>query len=184
LRAIPNLLTSLRLAAAPVLAWLLVEHCFRAALAVTLLAGLTDWLDGYTARKFGIAGGTGAILDPAADKILLVLLFLVLGIIGRIPSWMVGLVFARDFVIVTGVLLLRTLRGFRRFAPSLLGKISTFFQILLVLLVLVRAAAPNRIDEWLELTALALSALFTLASGADYVRRGILMARRHAPVRS
>ncbi|MGH9584332.1 MAG: CDP-alcohol phosphatidyltransferase family protein, partial [Bryobacteraceae bacterium] len=71
MRHLPNFLTLLRLAAAPFIAWLLVAQAFRPALCVALLAGLTDWLDGFAARRLGIAGKTGAILDPLADKALL-----------------------------------------------------------------------------------------------------------------
>ncbi len=183
MRYLPNFLTSLRFAAAPFIAWLLVVQDFRPALAVVLFAGVTDWLDGFTARRLGVTGKIGAILDPLADKSLLVLLFLVLGAIGRIPLWMVGLAVARDLVIITGAMLLRNLRGVRRFAPSVLGKVTTFFQIILVLMVLVHAAYPDQFNGWLALAALALSAFFTIMSGADYIRRGLIMARRHAPTR-
>ncbi|MGH9622706.1 MAG: CDP-alcohol phosphatidyltransferase family protein, partial [Bryobacteraceae bacterium] len=75
MRYLPNVLTSLRFAAAPFIAWLLVVQDFRPALGVVLFAGVTDWLDGFTARRLGVTGKTGAILDPLADKSLLVLLF-------------------------------------------------------------------------------------------------------------
>jgi cardiolipin synthase len=184
LRHLPNLLTLLRLLAAPFIAWLLVVQAFQQALAVAIFAGLTDWLDGYAARRLRVSGRTGAVLDPAADKALLVILFLVLGVIGRIPLWMVGLAVARDMTIVSGALLLRKFRGVRRFSPAILGKVSTFFQIVLVLLVLLRAAYPNAFDSRLALTALVLSALFTALSFIDYVRRGIVMARRTTPLQN
>lgn len=178
LRYLPNFLTALRLSSVPFVVWLLAARAFRPALAVAIFAGFTDWLDGFAARRLGVAGKAGAIFDPLADKALLVALFLVLGAIGRIPLWMVALAVVRDLVILTGALLLRALRDVRRFSPSLLGKVSTFFQIILVLLVLLHAAFPTRLGGWLALAALALAALFTFLSGADYIRRGIVMARR------
>lgn len=178
LRYLPNSLTVLRFLAAPFIAWLLSTKAFRPALGLVVFAGVTDWLDGLSARWFGVVSKAGAILDPLADKALLVMLFIVLGFLGRIPIWMVFLAVARDVVIVSGALLLRKFRGVRRFSPSLLGKASTFFQIVLVLLVLLNAAYPNRFIAWLGLAALTCCAFFTILSGSDYVRRGIEMARR------
>ena len=177
MRLVPNALTLFRLAAAPFLAWLLLSRAFRPALFLALIAGLSDWFDGFTARRLGVTGRTGAVLDPAADKTLLVTLFLVLGVTGRIPVWMVALAVARDVVIVTGVFLLWALRGIRHFSPAPLGKISTFFQILLVLLTLVCAAYPNGLHAVVVRISLLLSAVFTVLSGADYVRRGFMLAR-------
>lgn len=177
-RYLPNFLTLLRFASTPFVAWLLAGKAFRPALGLVVFAGVTDWLDGFSARRLGAASKIGTILDPLADKALLVTLFLVLGALGRIPIWMVSLAVARDLTIVTGALLLRRFRGVGRFSPSLLGKVSTFFQIVLVLLVLLYAACPWRLIGWLALAALVCCAFFTVISGADYVRRGIEMARR------
>lgn len=178
LRQLPSLLTLTRLAASPFLVWLVLKGEYRAALGLVLFAGLTDWFDGFAARRLGVAGRFGMVLDPLADKTMLVTLFLVMGVARLLPAWLVGLVIGRDFVIATGALLLRVFRDVRRFPPSLSGKVSTFFQIVLVLLVLVYAAFPNRFFLWLGLIALALVALFTTVSGIGYVRIGIQMARR------
>jgi len=175
LRFLPNFLTLLRLVAAPFVALLLVRTQFRAALALVFLAGITDWFDGFAARRLGVSGRTGVILDPLADKTLLVILFVVLGVIGLLPVWLVALVIVRDLVIVTGALLLRVLRNVRQFVPSTWGKVSTFFQIVLVLMVLIDAAFPNRFFLWLRNCALLLCTIFTALSGIDYVRRGILI---------
>jgi phosphatidylglycerophosphate synthase len=80
-------------------------------------------------------------------------------------------------VIVAGALLLRFFRGIRKFLPSTLGKVSTFFQILLVLLVLIRASFEYEILLWLQNIALLLCALFTIVSGLDYIRRGFEMSK-------
>jgi cardiolipin synthase len=177
---LPLLLTLLRLFSSPVLAWLLVQSRFREALVLVLIAGVTDWLDGWTARKFQVSGKTGVVLDPLADKVLLITLFVVLGLIGLLPVWMLLLGIARDLIIVIGALLLYLLRGYRQFLPSLWGKVSTFFQIVLVLLVLTHAAYPHQVLWYLQELALILSALFTIMSGLDYIRRGIRMAKRQA----
>ncbi len=167
----------------PVVAWLLLAAHFKAALGLILLAGVSDWFDGWAARRLGAAGHLGVVLDPAADKALLVTLFVVLGWMRLIPLWMFWLVIGRDLVIVTGALLVRTFRGVKTFLPSTLGKVSTFFQIVLVLLTVSNAAFPNEILFLLSFTALILSAAFTFLSGIGYVRTGIQMARwRHPSV--
>lgn len=180
IRQLPNFITILRLIVSPVLATLLCYHRFSAALGLVLFAGVTDWLDGYTARKLQVAGKAGVILDPLADKALLVTLFLALGYIRLIPLWLLCLVIVRDLVIVIGSVLLRIRRNIRRFVPSILGKVSTFFQIVFVLLVLLSATFPHQIVAWLKTTSLVLTAIFTLLSGIGYVRKGIQLARRPA----
>lgn len=178
MRQLPHLLTLIRLIAAPFIAWLLLQARFREALAAVLVAGLTDWFDGFAARRLRVTARLGAILDPLADKVLLETLFIVLGVIGLFPVWLVVLVVGRDVVIVIGALLLRWLRNIGQFLPTTLGKVSTFFQITLVLLALVNAGFPNQFFLWLRNIALVLGALFTALSGFDYVRRGIEMANR------
>ncbi len=174
---LPNLISLARLMAAPFIAWLLFAGSFRAALFVLLVAGATDWLDGYSARKMGIASRIGVVLDPLADKVLLVVVFVSLFWLGLIPFWLFVVLVGRDLVIVTGALIMRLLRNRREFVPSLLGKISTFFQILLALLAVVHAAFPYWIIEAMKITGEILAAIFTLLSGLDYVRQGIQMAR-------
>lgn len=177
LRQLPHLLTLCRLAAAPFLAWLVLHSRFREALVAVLVASLTDWFDGFAARRLRVSGRIGVILDPIADKTLLVTLFLSIGYMQLVPEWLIWLVIGRDLVIVAGALLLRFLRGVRRFLPSTVGKVSTFFQILLVLLVLIRSSFRYPILLPLQNIALFLCALFTIISGVDYTRRGLEMSR-------
>ncbi len=178
MRLLPHTLTLLRLLSSPFLAWLIIESRYVAALWVVGFAGVTDWLDGYTARKLGATGNLGAFLDPMADKLMLVTLFFALTYAGLIHLWLFALVMGRDLVIVIGSLLLRIYRDVRKFRPLLIGKVSTFFQIVFVLLVLLRAAFPLQFLFWLELLALALTALFTIWSGITYVLLGIRLTRR------
>jgi cardiolipin synthase (CMP-forming) len=177
LRQLPHLLTLIRLVASPFVAWLLFHSRFREALVIVLVAGLTDWFDGFAARRLHVSGQIGAIVDPLADKTLMVTLFLTLGFIGLVPEWLVWFVVGRDVVIAMGALLLRILRNVRKFFPSILGKVSTFFQIVLVLLVLVHASFPGEILLWLQNIALVLCSLFTALSGLDYIRRGFEMSK-------
>ena len=145
---------------------------------MALIAGLTDWLDGYIARRLRTGGALGIVLDPLADKVLLVTLFISLGVLRLIPLWMLILAIGRDLIIVGGALLLRIFRGKRRFLPSWAGKVSTFFQIVLVLLVLLEAAFLHPVIHLLGAVALWLAAVFTCVSGLDYIQRGIRMARK------
>jgi len=180
LRQLPHLLTLVRLLASPFLVWLLLASRFREALLLALLASLTDWFDGFAARRLKASSRVGVILDPLADKTMLVTLFIALTIVGLVPEWLLALVIGRDIVIVAGALLVRVFRHVRKFLPSTLGKVSTFFQIMLVLLVLLHAAFPFRLFLWLQTIAIVLCALFTVLSGLGYIRRGIQMARAPA----
>jgi cardiolipin synthase len=175
-RLIPNFLTLLRLFSSPVLAWLILQGRFQQALLLVGFAATTDWLDGYTARRFRVSGHSGLVLDPLADKVMLVTLFCALTYLGLIPLWFFVLAVVRDLVIVLGALLVRLFRNVRRFQPVMLGKVSTFFQLTFVLLALVLAAWRHPIIFWLERTALVLSTLFTVTSGIAYVRIGVRLA--------
>jgi cardiolipin synthase (CMP-forming) len=175
---LPNLISLARLLAAPVIAWLLYVGRFSEALFLLLAAGLSDWLDGYAARKLGISDRLGVVLDPLADKVLMIVVFVSLGLLELIPWWLFISIVVRDLVIVTGAMLLRRLRGRQEFLPSLMGKVSTFFQIVLALLAVVYAAFPFEVVEIWKITGVVLTAIFTLLSGLDYVRQGIQMARQ------
>lgn len=176
MRWLPDAITIVRLLSAPLLAWLILQARFAEALVVIVLAGISDWLDGFAARRFGTSGQLGVVLDPLADKILLVTLFIVLTAVRLLPTWLLLLVLGRDVVIVLGALVLRLLRGPQQFLPSLLGKISTFFQIMLVLHVLLYAVFPHEVFSLLRSAAIVLTALFTGLSGVDYIKRGWQMA--------
>ena len=174
---LPDVLTLLRLFSAPVLGWLILRSRFLEALVLIAVAGITDWLDGFTARRLGSSGRAGVVLDPLADKVLLATSIVVLTIAGLIPTWLLMLVLGRDLVIVIGALCLRLLRGRHKFLPSMLGKISTFFQIMLVLHVLLYAVFANELFFVLKSAAVVLTTMFTGLSGVDYVRRGWVIAR-------
>lgn len=137
----PNILTILRILLVPVfLAMMLQQKTFHA-LAVFLVAGATDILDGFAARIWHQKTKIGAVLDPAADKLLLTTGFVLLTIPSLssphvIPLWLTLVVVGRDIVIVIGAIILFKLIGQKTFYPSLLGKTSTFCQVLVVLLVL------------------------------------------------
>ncbi len=97
-RHLPNLLSGLRLLAAPFAAWLILSGHDMAALLTFAAAGLSDGLDGFIARRWGVTSVSGAWLDPAADKLLMLLCFTALFAVGGAPFWLVALVIARDGV--------------------------------------------------------------------------------------
>ncbi|MBW8367421.1 MAG: CDP-alcohol phosphatidyltransferase family protein [Arenimonas sp.] len=170
LRHIPNAITGLRLAMAPLLLWLLWARHFEAALGVALVAGASDLVDGFLAKRFGWQSRLGSLLDPIADKLMLGLAMLGLWLVAMLPAWLVGLVLVRDLVIVAGALAWWRVGGPFDGKPTWLGKLSTLSQLVLVLLCLMELAGwelPLRV----RLEAILAVALLTFASGIDYVVR-------------
>jgi cardiolipin synthase len=175
LRHLPNLISALRIAlVAPLVAAILFGR-FGTALAIAVVAGVSDGVDGYLARRFGWQSRLGSILDPAADKLMLVGCMLALGWLHEAARWLVVLVVVRDLVIVLGALAWQ--RVLRRFEarPSRLSKATTVAQIGFVLLVLADRAFGWRLHMQ---AAVWIVALLTAASGIDYVVRWDLQARR------
>jgi cardiolipin synthase len=167
LRQIPNLLTGLRLACAPLTALLLLDRAYPEALGVFAFAGLTDALDGFLAKRYGLDTRVGAWLDPAADKLLMLASFLALTAVAAAPSWLTVLVVARDVAIVLAVLLAKSMGWPLRVQPQLLGKISTAVQVGYVGLMLILLATGL---GWSGLSyyAAVATAVFTLASWLSY----------------
>ena len=177
MRHLPNLLTIARIILTPWIGWYLYKNDPRGAFPILFFAGFSDGVDGYLARRFGWASKAGAYLDPIADKLLLVTLWVGLGLAHRAPWWMVGLALGRDALILafTGGTLL--LRGIRDFPPSIWGKRSTFFQLSYCGWQVMDMAWNFLPGWWLE-AWLALAALTTFWSGVDYCRTGLRMLRQ------
>ncbi len=140
LRQLPNLLTGLRLVLVPPILWLLLVGDYARALGLAVVAGISDWLDGALARRFGWQSRIGGILDPLADKLLLVGTYVVLGILGHLPAWLVGLVVLRDVVIVAGAAVYHFRFEAVQPEPTRLSKINTVAQLLLMMVTLVELA--------------------------------------------
>ena len=177
---VPNLLSALRLLAAPFAAWLIFSGHDTAAFAIFAAAGASDGLDGFIARRWGVTSDFGAWLDPAADKLLMLLCLAALLAIGVAPLWLVAVVVARDLAIASGWLLIKLFGLGVATAPLLLGKISTMAQVLYIFTALLLLAfdldAPR-----LALAMAWASGAFTLLSGIAYggiFLRG-LVAGRH-----
>jgi cardiolipin synthase (CMP-forming) len=171
-----NQLTILRIVFVPVFIILLVYHELGWALATFVLAGLTDVLDGIIARRFGQKTSIGAVLDPIADKLLMVSSILILSLPqmefhNTIPRWLMIVIIFRDVFILLVSLIVVLMVGWRVFTPSPYGKISTFMQVLTVLAVLY--------TNWQGLILPELNILFymtglmTAFSGIHYLVRGL-----------
>lgn len=167
LRHLPNFLTALRMASAPALAILLIEGNDRAALGVFAFAGLSDMADGFLAKRFGSTTRFGRYLDPAADKILMLVTLVTLSLMGVTPWWLTALVIARDLAIVSGILAANLMSLPLRVAPLTIGKISTVVQIAYVGLMLVFLVAGIDAPQWSLWAALATGAV-TLISWSAY----------------
>jgi cardiolipin synthase len=170
LRHLPNALTILRLLLVPPLAVLLLRGEYEAALWVAAIAGLTDALDGALARLFGWQSWLGGVLDPLADKLLLVTGYACLWWQDVIPDWLAALVALRDVVIVVGATVWHRRIARLQPAPSLLGKLTTFLQLVFLLACLVHLGSRAEFGAVLPALAL-LTAALTLLSGLDYVWR-------------
>lgn len=164
---LPNIITFARLCAVPAAVWLVLHERFAAAFWVFVAAGVSDGLDGWLARRRGPTT-VGTLLDPVADKLLLVSMCVTLAAVHKLPDWLAILVVFRDLVIVGGVLVLTASGQKVPIRPLLISKLNTVLQILLVALTLGMLATGW---GWPEVT-LALTwavAASTLASGAAYV---------------
>src|SRR5437764_1413946 len=175
---LPNVLTVFRMALIPVFVSLLFYQQFLLALAVFVVAGITDGLDGLLARRFHQQSPLGRILDPIADKMMLVASFVVLSMKGvypipiprhlPIPFWVTITVISRDVFILVGAAAIYMVTGFRSFQPSTLGTISTAVQIVAVAAVIL--AAQTRFGTGYYLPTIYASIFaFTLFSGLHYV---------------
>lgn len=144
---IPNLLTFLRMALIPVFASLLFYGYSGWALIVFVIAGVSDGIDGFLARKFDQTSELGTILDPIADKLLMTVAFIVLTMPNvlqpqrhlPVPFWVTAAVIGRDVLIITVAGAINIMTGFRGFKPSVWGKLSTFVQVVAVTLILLAA---------------------------------------------
>jgi cardiolipin synthase len=167
-----NLLTLLRLVLVPFVILAILEGRHSLALALFAGAALTDLLDGAVARRFRLATPAGAWLDPVADKCLLSGAFLALAAAGMMPWWLVGIVFGRDFYILAGAASVMLLTSVRKFPPSIWGKVSTFVQILTVVVSMAGYVGAARVMLWP-------CAAFTVWSGIHYTWRTVQVARMH-----
>ncbi len=169
---LPNLFSAFRVFLTPFVAFAILHRHFGMALALIGIAGVSDALDGYIARKLGKSSRLGEYLDPIADKILLVTVYLCEGLAGLLPPWLVALVFGRDLLILGIVAWGMVFTRIRSFPPSIWGKLSTAAQIAAALAVL--ADRDDRLDRGWVLAPVAVTAVW---SGLYYCWSGIQQLR-------
>jgi cardiolipin synthase len=172
---VPNQLTFLRLGFLPFFIISIQYHRYDIALAVLIVAGLTDGLDGILARTLNQKTALGAYLDPIADKLLLSSSFVVLALNRKISWWLATLVLSRDVLLLTSAAVILVVIGYRPFPPSIFGKLTTALQILLVFSVVLLEVADW---HWLLVFRIVLGyvvAGLTVFSGFHY---SIVVARQ------
>ncbi|CAK0760380.1 cardiolipin synthase (CMP-forming) [Gammaproteobacteria bacterium] len=180
-RDIPNLITLLRILLVPPFLLALLKGDYSTALVLFFVAGASDGLDGFLAKRYGWSSRLGSILDPLADKLLLVAAFLSLTRVGLIPFWLTAVVLGRDVLIVAGAVAYHFWIGHYHLAPAGLSKINTLVQILLVLTVIITAGSGAiYLGEQMVQGLIYLTLATTVLSGAHYV---ILWGRRAIMVR-
>jgi cardiolipin synthase len=173
-----NLISLARLLSVPVTIWLVLASEWLAAFCLFVAAGLSDAVDGYLARHHGMRTELGGFLDPLADKAMLVSLYVVLGIRGDLPAWLVILVVSRDLLIVGGVLLSVALERALSVDPSMAGKANTVAQLVLaagVLAFLAGLPVPEPVIGFLVAAVAATAAL----SFAGYLVGWIKTHKQH-----
>lgn len=166
--SLPNLITLARLLAVPLMVWLILSDRWTAAFWLFVAAGVSDGVDGYIAKQFDAESELGSYLDPIADKVMLVCVYVTLGFQHQIVAWLVILIVSRDALIVGGTLLSQIVERPIKMRPLFISKINTVTQI-----VLAAVALANLGLGWQEIgqvRALEYTvAATTVASGALYL---------------
>jgi cardiolipin synthase len=167
-RHLPNLICLIRIGLIWPIASALYAGNVPVALALFVVAGFSDGLDGYLAKRFNWTSALGRVLDPLADKLLLITLFVELAWLGRIPWWLAAAVVARDVLIGLGALVYRLWFGPLHGRPTVISKINTALQLLYVLLIMLNVVGGVPPREVLDALA-ALTLVSTVLSGLKYV---------------
>ena len=167
--SIPNLITLARILLVPVLVWAIIAGEMQLAFLLFLVAGISDAVDGFLAKRFGMATELGAYLDPLADKVLIVSIYVALGITGALEAWLVILVVSRDIMIVGAVLLSWLVDRPVAMKPLLVSKLNTVAQIVFATLELAALASGYKWEP-LRTLSIAVVVVLTLLSIAFYLR--------------
>jgi cardiolipin synthase len=168
---IPNVLTILRILLVPLFVFMLVYGHSGWALGVFVTAGLTDALDGAIARMWDQQSTLGRYLDPLADKVLLTSAFIALAVMAWIPFWVLLIVVSRDIILLLGTVVMHLTQGEYDITPTLLGKATTFLQLVTVFIALLRVTGVDT-RAWLDGAVWVVVAITTV-SGLHYLYRGI-----------
>jgi cardiolipin synthase len=168
---LPNLLTLTRILLLPFFAATLIYSKYKYALAIFIVASVTDILDGFIARIRNQITYFGSILDPVADKFFLITSFVLMSIYGLIPKWLTLIVISKDLIVVTGCIILYFVTHSLRVEPSLLGKCANACQFILIGLILLSCNINNEISVpmWFFVGVAVLTSL----SGLHYIYKGL-----------
>lgn len=167
-RDIPNIISVIRILLVAPVVWAYYEGEFGLALLLFFVAGVSDAIDGYLAKRYSWQSHLGSILDPLADKLLLVSTYAMLAWIGIIPLWLVATVIARDVIIMGGSFAYYLLYGRYEMQPSLISKLNTTAQIVMILVVVASLSVveiPSAVNDFLMYFVLGT----TVLSGLDYI---------------
>jgi cardiolipin synthase (CMP-forming) len=165
---LPNFITLVRLAALPFFLLSIAEGRFGIALALFVAAGISDGVDGYLARRFQMNSALGAYLDPIADKLLLMSIYVTLGFSNHLPAWLVIAVVSRDILIIGAFLLSWVLSRPVPIHPLLVSKMNTFAQIVLAGLVLAELGLGLGLEQLVLFLIPVTGALTILSAGAYF----------------
>ncbi len=184
---LPNFITLTRFIAIGAIAWFYLKGEFAWALLALVYGGVSDVVDGTLARFLGQRTKLGAILDPAADKTLMMVCYLTLAWAGQVPYWFAGLIILRDIYIVTGVFILKFRFKKIFIRPTYVSKMTTFFQIFFIGLTLTKSYLPFSNYDWMKdfspfisvawQVSFYMTLLFTVASGIHYTLVGLAIYR-------
>jgi cardiolipin synthase len=166
--SIPNLITLGRILLVPIVVWAIASNQMEIAFAVFVVAGVSDAVDGFLAKRFNLRSELGALLDPLADKALLVSIFVTLGVWGAIPRWIVILVVSRDIMIVGAVIVSWLFDKPVAMKPSMVSKLNTVCQVGFAALVLASLGFGFQPMPY-DLVLMILVTVFTLVSVALYM---------------
>jgi cardiolipin synthase len=165
---IPNLITLSRILLVPFTVWLIISEAYGWAFATFVVAGISDGLDGFIARRWQMRTELGRYLDPLADKALLVSVYVTLGLLKVLPAWLVIVVVSRDVLIVGALMLSHFMSRPVRIEPLMLSKVNTAAQILFVVAILGEAALDAAFGTIHRIGMFSV-AILTVASGAAYL---------------
>jgi cardiolipin synthase len=165
---IPNIITLARIMLVPIVVWAIASNQMEIAFAVFIVAGVSDAVDGFLAKRFNMTSELGALLDPLADKALLVSIYIALGIWGAIPRWIVILVVSRDIMIVSAVIVSWLFGKPVQMKPLMVSKLNTAAQVAFAALVLGSLGFGFQLSPY-DFILMALVTVFTLSSVSLYL---------------
>lgn len=179
LKYIPNMICVVRIILVAPIVWALLEGRYGLALGLILVAGFSDALDGFLARRFDWRTRLGGLLDPAADKLLMFAAYVILAWIGLVPVWFSAIVVGRDIIIIAGAIVYQLYVAPVHGEPTGASKLNTVFQILFVLLTISHAWRGQPPMFALQLLGAAILMTITIST-IQYVTTGVRRARQKA----